>query len=548
MANFLTVEDSLQLAAGFFNLYVKKESIMTKHLAIRKRVVHFLIFFFTVTFLAPTVVAAEFPSLTPPADSPTEIAETINQEGTKKAVGYKSLMVHGKSENAEDLMHAYKLARENDPTFQSAKYIHEASPETIKQAYSELLPSVSADAFYQHTRQEIFSTDVAVYGEDRVNFPSKGYNLILTQPLFRYSSIVRVLQAKEEVKSADLEFEAAKQDLILRVAVAYIKTLEAYENLEFTRAEEEALKLHFELAQARYDSGLAPITDFHDAKARLAFLTARICTAKNRLDDALEAMAELTGQKIDNLAKLKYALIARDFNVSSAAKTEGNMGVEHESAQVGMPLVCPDPDDINDWIDAALKQNLEVQIRQQEVLVAKREIERQKAGHWPTLAFVGRLNRDDEGGSLFGGDSDVETREAILQLNFPIFQGGSVSSKTREALKLYKATEQDLEKEIRAVKRETKAGFLGVKSAIENTRAFIQSLVSNQIALEAKREGFKSGLFPSLVVLDAERDLHQAKLEYAKAQYEYILNSLRLKKAVSTLNEEDLAGINQWLE
>ncbi len=245
---------------------------------------------------------------------------------------------------------------------------------------------------------------------------------------------------------------------------------------------------------------------------------------------------------------MKYALIARDFNVFSAAKAEVNMGVEHESAQGGMPLVGPDPDDINDWIDAALKQNLEVQIRQQEALVAKREIERQKAGHWPTLAFVGRLNRNDEGGSLFGGDSDVETREAILQLNLPIFQGGSVSSKTREALKLYKATEQDMEKEIRAVKRETKAGFLGVKSAIENTRALKQSVVSNQIALEAKREGFRSGLFPSLVVLDAERDLHQAKLEYAKAQYEYILNSLRLKKAVSTLNEEDLAGINQWLE
>lgn len=455
-------------------------------------------------------------------------------------VFFMSMMLQCQSVKAEDLIEVYNLARDNDPTFQSERYRHEASPETLKQAYSELLPAVNVDASYQGTRQEIFHTSVAVFGESIARFPSKGYNLTLTQPLFRYSSIMRVLQAKEEVKRADFEFEAAKQDLILRVAEAYIGALAAHDNLEFTRAEEEAVKRHFELAEGRYNSGLAPITDYHDAKARLAYVTALRVRAENRLDDALEALAEVTGQKIENPARLKSAPIS--------AKSETTKGVEYKPPQGGMPLVPPDPDDVNNWIDAALKQNLEVEALRQAVLVARREVDRQRAGHWPTLTIVGRLNRDDEGGSLFGGESDVETREAILQLNVPIFQGFFVTSKTREAKKLHAAVKQDLEKEIRVVKREARASFLWVKSSIENTEAFRQSVVSNKIALEAKKEGFKSGLFPSLAVLDAERDLHQAKLEYAKAQYEYISNSLRLKKAVGTLNEEDLAGINQWFE
>jgi len=130
----------------------------------------------------------------------------------------------------------------------------------------------------------------------------------------------------------------------------------------------------------------------------------------------------------------------------------------------------------------------------------------------------------------------------------PIFQGLSVLSRTREAIQLHRAAKEELEKEIRSVKRKTKAAFLGVKSAMENAEAYKQSVLSNHMALEAKRQGFRSGLFPSLAVLDAERDLHRAKQDYARAHYEYILNGLRLKKAAGTLSEEDIAGINEWLQ
>lgn len=491
---------------------------------------------------------AETTGAAPPAEAQTESTETTEKEEIKKAVEHKSAVLYGQSEDTNDLMQVYRLAQKDDPSFQSERYRHEASPEIYKQALSEYLPSVTADGYYQRTHQEIKSTDIAVFGEGTVDYPSENYSLTLTQPVLRYSSIQRILQAKEEVKAADFKFEAAEQDMILRVADAYIGALKAYDNLEFTRTKEESLKLYFELAKERYDSGLAPITDYHDARARLASVMADRVKVENVLDDALEALAEVSGQEIHNIARLKYVPPARNSDDSPVPGDERDIGGEHETDQGVMPMVSPDPDDIDAWIEAAFKQNLEVQVQRQAVLIARQEIERQKGGHWPTLDLIGRIGRDYEGGSLFGGASKVDRREAMLQFNLPIYQGSSVLSKVREARKLYSATGQDLEKEIRFVKRETKAAFLGIKSAIKNTEALKRSVLSNQIALEAKREGFKAGLIPSVPVLDAERDLHRAKLEYVEAQYEYIRNSLRLKKAVGTLNEEDLAGINQWLE
>jgi outer membrane protein len=432
-----------------------------------------------------------------------------------------------------NLLQIYELAVKNDPVFQSAMYLFRTSPEIENQAWADLLPSVGLSAYYSKTEQEILDTTVAVYGGSSANYESKGYNLHLKQSLFEYSLFKRLSQAKEEVKRAAFEFESAKQDLILRVAEAYIEVLKAHDNLEFTRAEEDGLKFHFELAEERYNSGLAPIMDYHDAKARYSYVTAQRVKAEYWLDDALESLAEITGERIDNLSRLKFEQVEK---------------TDSEASKVAMPLVNPDPDIIKDWVDAALKQNLQIHIWEQGVVIARQEIDRQKGGHYPTLEFIGRVFTDDVGGSLYGGSSNVETGEALVQVNIPIYAGGAVSSKIRAALNGYASAEEDLKKKRREVKRETMSAFLGVKSAIKNTVALNQAVVSSQIALEAKREGYKAGLMPSLVVSDAVRDHFLAKRDFAKAQYEYIHNSLRLKKVVSTLSGLDLTRINRWLK
>lgn len=469
---------------------------------------------------------------------------------------------------AEDLIEIYRLALENDPWFQAQKYRHDASPEKLKQAYSDLLPTLEGEASYQRTEQKIVSSDVAVFGSGEARYPTRGYTLTLTQPLWRYDAIVGVQQAKEQVRGADFTFEAAKQALILRVAEAYLGALEARDNVTFTQAEEAAVQAHFKLARGRYRNGLAPITDFHDAKARLANVQARRVEAENRMDDALEALRELTGYRIEALDALRQEPVDEDLYTATITRRQGP-GMTDESEgkgeasdtgrMEGLPrdtespllnalLVPPEPEDLEVWLKAAQDHNPSLATVRQDVEVARREIARQNAGHSPRLELVGRLNRDDEGGSLFGGESDVETWEGMIQLKIPIFQGFRVVSGAREARKLYEAASKDLEAEKRALERETRVAFLGVNAAIRTAKALRQSVMSQRITVEAKRRGFRSGLFPSLAVLDAERDLHLSRQDFAKAQYDYLLNSLRLKATVGTLEEAALAEVNQWLE
>jgi outer membrane protein len=492
------------------------------------------------------------------------------------AVFTLSLLFQGQPVMAENLIQVYRLARDQDPTFQSSLYRHEAAPEPLKQAYSELLPTLMADGDYTRRKQEILESDVAVYGFGISRYPSKQYNLTITQPLLKLSAIFRVYQAKEEVKRADLEFEAAKQDLIMRVAEAYMGALSAQDNLAFVLAEEAAVEFHFQLAQGRHSMGLAPITDYHDAKARLATVTADRIEAENELDDAFEALAEVTGQEIVSLSALKPEPIAQGSDLTrlpseqqeamtpgpdsarkagtsddSAAESSGAVkpeAVEHQGAQEAVQIVGPDPADMNQWIDVALKQNPELLVQRQEVEVAKQEVQRQRSGHWPVLEATGRRNLVDAQGSLYGGGNEIETTEFAVKASIPIFQGGFVVSRTREARKLLKAAKEDMEKQIRAVKRQTRRAYLGIESAIKKVEALRQSVISYKLALEAKQEGFNSGLFTTLAVLDAERDLYLSKQDYSQARYDYILNSLRLKQAVGILTEADPVIVNNWLE
>jgi outer membrane protein len=445
----------------------------------------------------------------------------------------------------EDLMEVYSLALQADPAFQAESYRHDASAEGYKQAMAELYPQISGDYYYKRVSQQLYNSDIAVYGVDKTSYPSRGYGLTLTQPVFEYSSIVGLKQAKEEVKGADYQLASAGQELILRVAEAYIEVLKAKDGFEFAKAEEEALTQHYKLAKERYSNGLATITDFYDAKASLASVSAKRTIAEKELDDAREGLVAIVGKRVSEIKELKKIKVSSNAKDSKSAST-----LVEQSNLTGneMPLINPDPDSADKWEDAAGTQNLKVKVMEQKFLAAEKEVKKQNAGHYPTVNLVGKYDRDNEGGSLFGGKSDLGTREVMLQLNVPIFQGGAVSSRVREAKKLAEAAKQDLEKQARLAKREARAAFMGVKSAISNTDALMQSMISFQIALESKKEGFKSGLFPSLSIADAEKDLYSAKKDYSRSYYEYMLNSLRLKNAVGTLSPQDLEGINGWLE
>ncbi len=420
---------------------------------------------------------------------------------------------------AADLTDIYRMAIDADPQFMAANYNHQASREILIQARSGYLPSVVARYDWSRTRQEILESDNVLFQTGTAHFPRTVIGLSLTQPVLRYDRLIRIRQARNELKQADAELDKAAQDLVLRAAENYLFALAAEDNLDYLKSERSAVEKQLVLAKAMREAKLGRVSDVLEADARLASVMADYSDAEVEVRDAYEAIFELTGEIPTQLKKLQ-----KEF-----------------------PLIKPEPLDVDYWVDVAIKQNWELVIQREAMEVARQEVKRQGAGHFPTVDLELSQTTRDAGGTVFGGGSEVEDRVFMLRIEMPIYLGGSVSSKQREASLYYQAEREELLRISRKAKRETEKGFRGILNAIERVAARGKEVAAQAEVLKLKQAGYRANLYTNMSVLDAEQDLYSAKRDLAGAQYEYILNSLRLKATVGELSETDLIDLNGWL-
>ncbi|MBL4827164.1 MAG: TolC family protein, partial [Spongiibacteraceae bacterium] len=215
--------------------------------------------------------------------------------------------------------------------------------------------------------------------------------------------------------------------------------------------------------------------------------------------------------------------------------------------QKEFPLISPEPLDVDYWVDVALKQNWELVVQRESVEVARYEVKRQNAGHFPTLDLELRNTIKDTGGTLFGGGSEVENHELILLFKMPIYLGGSISSKKREAMLRYQAENEELLRISRKTKRETERGYRGILNTIKRVAARNKEVAAQEEVMKLKQVGYRANLYTNLSVLDAEQSLFSAKRDLTSARYEYVLNRLRLKAIIGELSAADLIDLNRWL-
>lgn len=434
------------------------------------------------------------------------------------AVGLLFLAAHA---HAEDLFAIYKLAQENDPKHRAAQSAYLAEREKLPQARAGLMPTLNARASRDRNSHETITDSFIISRPSaQYEYSSTEYSLRLSQPVYNAAAYSGFSQARAEVRRAEAEYAAASQDLILRVARAYLEALLAQDSLEFTRAEKASIQHQLESAEARLKVGLATITDAHDARARFEIAAAQETETENAMHDKREALRELVGRSPESLARVG----------------------------ANMPLITPEPADINQWVERSLLQNYSLLARQAAADSASEEIKRQRAGHYPTLDLVGTRTRNDDDGSITGPGIRADSTVVGLQLNVPLFQGGLIGSRTREAAHRYDAAQQEFEATRRATERQARASYLGVAGGAAKVTALSQAVVASESAVEAKTQGFAAGINTNLDVLDATRDLYRARRDLSSARYDYLLNMLRLKQAAGILSENDLMQINGWLQ
>lgn len=417
---------------------------------------------------------------------------------------------------AGGLLDNYFLARDNDPQLKAAGATRLAQGETKDQSVALLLPNVSVSGNTDDISSETDS-NFAFNPSRSEDFNRHGYSLVLTQPVYRHELWVGLRQADSTVAQAEVDYGIAVQDLMIRLATSYFRLLGAGDNLEFSRAEKEATARQLEQAKQRFEVGLVAITDVYEAQAQYDLTVADEIGAVNLLAIARELLQEITNQYEHSPAILKEKI----------------------------PLLTPDPADIDQWVKQATTQNLSLRSAIYNSDIAKEEINRQRSGHLPTLDIVASHDTSNSN-SAFGSESDSD--RISLQLNLPIFSGGAVNSRTREASYRSEAAKQSVIQSRRSAKRQTRNAYLSVISEISRVKAFKQAVASNIKSNEATQAGFDVGTRTIVDVLLIQRELFRAKRDYARSRYDYILNTLRLKQAAGSLALPDIEAINEWLQ
>ncbi len=437
---------------------------------------------------------------------------------------------------AAGLVDVFELALISDPQIREAEANQAAAAAGKPVARGALLPQVSGRANFARTTADgetstFFGNAQVTRTVDSRDTDAKNWSIELRQSVFRWDQWVRLDQASKQAAQADVNYQSAMQDLIVRVADAYFNVLAAADALASEQGAKEAIGRQLEQAQKRFEVGLIAITDVQEAQA--AF------------DQAVAA--EILATRV--LANRKESLRAIIDDFPPELRRPGS----------DMPLISPDPADAEQWVDLAMTQNRQLIATQIGVAITRDDVRIARTGHYPTIDLVATHSETDNEGFSRNFNTltstvdrnptstDLDNDSVSLQISVPLFSGGSTTARTRQAVQLHRASRERLESVVRETERQTRDTYLGVISDISRVRALRQGMESARTALKATEAGYEVGTRTTVDVLDARRALLLAETNYLRSRYDYLLNSLRLKLAAGTLTTDDLAAIDALL-
>ncbi len=413
---------------------------------------------------------------------------------------------------ALDLLQAYQAALANDAQVASALNNLAAIRERVPQAEAALLPAANASA--QVLRQAADSSIAP-----RRDFTSQVYGINLSYPLLRLQNVEQLEQSKLQVGVAEAQYVQARQDLIVRVTQAYFDVLGAQDTLAFIGAQKRAISEQLASAKRNFEVGNATITDQQEAQARFDLAVAQELAAENDLAVRTALLTQLIGRPAGELNTLR----------------------------AGLTLEGPSPSIESEWANNARQNNLQVQQAQVGTEIARREIARQRYGHYPTVDLIGSLSHGRNQAFQFVG-VNLNTVAIGLQVAVPLYAGGGIDARVREAARSLDKSQSDLENARRQAEQGTRAAFLGVNSGLGQVKALEAAERSSQLALDSNQLGYQVGVRINIDVLNAQQQLFSTRRDLAKARYDVLVNGTRLRQVAGTLAEADVAAINGLLE
>jgi outer membrane protein len=415
---------------------------------------------------------------------------------------------------AQDLLGIYKLALQYDPVLKQVQAAQLAVGESKNQSIANFLPNLSVTGISNLNR--LTNNRVTYQGSGIQKYSDSNFTVNLSQPLFHWEHWIQLSQSDNQIAQAEADYQAEQQKLMVKITEAYFNVLSAEDNLEFNSSEKQAIARQLEQAKQRFAIGLIDITEVHQAQAAFDRAVANEIEASNNVDNKKEALTAIIGEQDIVLNKLG------------------------ENIQ----LAKPEPDNIAAWSDSAEVSNFGIISAFNQMEFSRKSIALQRNGHLPKLDLIASLGEYDTS-SKFGLQGSTET--VGVRLNVPLFEGGAVNSRVQQASYKFEQAKENLTATKREVKRQVKDAYRGITASISRVNALKTAVNSAEIALQATEAGFEAGVRTLVEVLDEQSNLYRDKRDYSRSRYDYLLNSIKLKQASSSLAQEDLEKINRLL-
>ena len=427
-----------------------------------------------------------------------------------------------------DLISLYQEAVRNDSLLSSARFQNQAAQELVKQGRSLFLPSITMNASFDKKNNERKFLTSSLPSNDllsgkKTNYKTYDYGVIVKQPLFDYSAYAEYKKIITQISLSDKQLIKTQQDLIFRISKAYFETLLAKNQVDLFQYQRASIQEQLLKAEVQFEAGLISVTDINEAKTKKALIEAQQISAIKKLKIKKREIQIITGKLPGRLTPLNPIITFTEID---------NLA--------------------DDWISIAQENNLELQIKKDEIRIAEREIDSRRSGHFPTIDAIASRSRNwDKGGYPYGATKNEGIRSYSdtigVEITIPIFSGGMTSSKVREAVLLKSKLEEDVEYLTREIELKVRDYYLSLQTNFSEISAYQQAMDAAALQLESTQLGFQEGLRNSVEVLDSQQILFNAKLNLLESRYNYLMNFINLKLSVGMLSISDLNEINKSL-
>ena len=430
------------------------------------------------------------------------------------------------AEKTSDLLSLYNEALRHDALLSAATIQNKATQELIDQGLSLLLPNISAQGSYTDLDDSRkFNTPISnvLLAGTKADYQNYEYGVVVRQPIFNYASYNRYKQNLIQTSLSDKQLLWSRQDLIYRVVKLYFETLQASDEIDLLQAQRKEILAQLAEAEAMFNAGLVSITDVNETKTKAALIEVQQLNAVQLFKIKKREFETVTGSLPGKLNKLNPVITFTE--------------VENKAEE---------------WIDIAIENNLDLQIRRDEVKIADREIDIRAGDRFPTIdAFASRSRSWDSGGYPYGttkNQGNKQFSDAIgVEINIPIYQGGFRSSRVREGKLLKLKLQEDEEYLERQVKLAVRENFLHLQTNFAEIVAYDVALKSAKLTLDSTNLGFKAGLRDSIDVLRAQQVYFDAEKDILDNKYDYLMNLINLKFSVGMLTKQDIIETNKYL-